>query len=160
MTAEAKNRQRPPPARVTLEPMADWHLPQVMEIENQCFTEPWKDQDFLKLIDRPDSICLVALDALERLAGYCCCWIVLESAELGNIAVHPDYEGRSVARKLLDRALETCCARKVTAVFLEVRASNQRAIELYELNGFIRIGLRRGYYRQPPEDAVIMKLEL
>lgn len=135
------------------------HLAWVMEIENRCFSQPWSKEDFLKFIDKPDSVCLVAL-AEGRVIGYSCCWIVIESAELGNIAVDPDYQCRSVGSKLLKETIKIYRRRKVTAIFLEVRSSNQKAIELYEFFGFSRIGLRCGYYSQPEEDALIMKLDL
>ncbi len=135
------------------------HLGRVMEIENRCFSQPWSEEDFLKLIDKPDSVCLVAL-AEGRVIGYSCCWIVIESAELGNIAVDPDYQCRLVGSKLLKETIKICRRRKVTAIFLEVRTSNRMAIELYEFFGFSRIGLQHGYYSQPEEDALIMKLDL
>ena len=135
------------------------HLPRVMEIENRCFSQPWSKEDFLRLLDKPDSVCLVAL-AEGRVIGYSCCWIMIESAELGNLAVDPDYQCRSVGSKLLKETIKVYRRRKVAAIFLEVRTSNRKAIELYEFFGFSKIGLRREYYTQPVEDALIMKLDL
>ena len=142
---------------ITLQTLQTEHFAQVLEIENRCFSEPWQEGDFLKLVDNPDSVCLVAL-AQDRVIGYSCCWIVFESAELGNIAVHPDYQCRSVGSRLLKKTIEICRLRQVSALFLEVRVSNRKAIELYEVHGFSRIGTRRGYYSRPLEDALIMKL--
>ena len=144
---------------IELLPLAECHVPQVIEIENLCFSEPWRECDFTRLIDNPNSACLVAMHR-DRVIGYSCCWIVIESAELGNIAVHTDYQCRSVGSRLLKKTIQLCRRRRVTAIFLEVRSSNRKAIELYELFGFVRIGLRRGYYSNPVEDALIMKLEL
>ncbi|MFC1614190.1 ribosomal protein S18-alanine N-acetyltransferase [Gemmatimonadota bacterium] len=142
---------------IILEALQAEHVSQVLEIENCCFADPWQEGDFLKLVDNPKSACLVAL-AQNRVIGYSCCWIVFESAELGNIAVHPDYQCRSVGSRLLKKTIEICRLHRVAALFLEVRASNRKAIELYELYGFTRIGVRGGYYSQPLEDALIMKL--
>jgi len=144
---------------VELSPLRVEHIPRVLEIEKRCFSQPWREGDFLKLAENPESVCLVAL-ARGRIIGYSCCWIVIESAELGNIAVDPDYQRRSVGSRLLKRTIEICRSKDVTALFLEVRTSNRKAIELYEHFGFARIGLRRGYYSQPLEDALIMKLDL
>ncbi|HUU30135.1 MAG TPA: ribosomal protein S18-alanine N-acetyltransferase [archaeon] len=144
---------------VELVPLAVEHMGRVLEIERTCFTEPWSEKDFLKLIRNPDSICLAAL-AVGRVIGYSCTWVVIESAELGNIAVDPEFQGRSVGRQLLEQTMRLCAARKVTLLFLEVRCSNLRAIELYTRYGFEKIGLRRGYYSRPVEDALIMRLEL
>ncbi len=141
---------------VRLEPQ---HLPRVLEIENRCFSQPWSEASFLKLTDNPDSLCLCALSR-GRVIGYSCCWVLIESAELGNIAVDPDYQSRSVGRKLLSETIKICRRRKVTFLFLKVRVSNRKAIELYKLFGFIKVGLRRNYYTQPVEAALIMKLEL
>jgi ribosomal-protein-alanine N-acetyltransferase len=115
---------------VELVPLEECHIAQVLEIENLCFSEPWRECDFTRLLDNPD------------------------------IAVHPDYQSRSVGSRLLKKTIQLCRRRRTTAIFLEVRTSNRKAIELYELFGFIRIGLRRGYYSNPVEDALIMKLDL
>ena len=157
------NPDHPPPSReplpARLVPMAHGHLPQILEIEGLCFSETWHEADFTRLIENPDAYCLTAL-AGERVVGYSCLWVVIESSELGNLAVHPDFQGRGVGARLLERNLRTCRKRGVVAVFLEVRASNRRAIALYERYGFKGIGLRKRYYGHPPEDALIMKLEL
>jgi [ribosomal protein S18]-alanine N-acetyltransferase len=147
------------PSRFKYVPLAEEHIPLIMEIEGKCFSEPWRPEDFLKLIQNPDAICLCAT-ARGRVAGYSCCWTLIESAELGSLAVDPEFQGRGIGRKLLERTARACRQRGVIAVFLEVRSSNIRAIELYERNGFCRIGLRRGYYSRPKEDALIMKREL
>ena len=94
------------------------------------------------------------------MVGYSCLWVVIESSELGNIAVHPEFQGRGIGARLLEHNLSVCRGRDVAAVFLEVRASNHRAIELYQRYGFCGIGLRKRYYSRPVEDALIMKLEL
>jgi len=156
MIEKSPSQEAQPPLKLV--PLAEDHLDRVVEIERQCFSEPWRKEDFQRLLQNPDSICLVALVKGE-VVGYSCCWLVCETAELGNIAVAPDYQGRSVGRRLLERTLKLCRKNKVSAVFLEVRCSNIRAIELYRRFGFRKVGLRRNYYTHPLEDALIMKLE-
>lgn len=148
-----------PPSSLRLVKMARRHLPEILEIEQLCFTETWREVDFLRLIDLPDALCLVAMES-GMVIGYSCLWVVIESSELGNLAVHPDFQRLGVGARLLERNLDVCRKRGVAAVFLEVRASNQRAISLYERYGFQRIGLRKRYYSKPVEDAVIMKASL
>ena len=80
--------------------------------------------------------------------------------ELGNIAVAPAWRRRGIGRWLLDWALEKAYERGAVRIFLEVRASNRLAQELYESRGFLQVGLRRRYYRAPTEDARVMCLDL
>ncbi len=143
--------------RVKIIPLAAVHLDQVMEIEHMAFSTPWRTEDFSSLIQNPDALNLVAVEQ-DRVVGYSCAWRIVECAELGNLAVLPECQGRGVARGLLDATLKNCRSNKVEMLFLEVRASNIRAVELYERYGFSRIGFHRGYYSEPVEDAVIMKL--
>ncbi|MCE5270652.1 ribosomal protein S18-alanine N-acetyltransferase [bacterium] len=151
--------QGPSPSPLRLVKMARRHLSQILEIEQLCFSETWHEVDFLRLIDLPDALCLVALQG-GRVIGYSCLWVVIESSELGNLAVHPEFQGQGVGARLLERNLAVCRRRGVIAMFLEVRASNERAITLYEHHGFTRIGLRKRYYSKPTEDAVIMRRDL
>jgi ribosomal-protein-alanine N-acetyltransferase len=150
---------RPEKLKVKLVPLTEEHMEAVMEIERDLFTQPWRVEDFKRLIGKPESINLAAL--LEnKVVGYSCCWVVIETAELGNIAVARQYQGRFVARALLEATVKACRKQKVSSLFLEVRSSNRRAIELYNRYGFVQIGIRHGYYSHPVEDALIMKLEL
>ena len=149
---------RPGKLKVKLMPLTEQHLEAVMEIERDLFSQPWRAADFLRLIGKPEAINLAAL-AENKVVGYSCCWVVIDTAELGNIAVARQYQGRAVARKLLKATARACRKRKVSSIFLEVRVSNRRAIELYQCNGFEQIGTRREYYVHPVEDALIMKLE-
>ena len=144
---------------VKLIPLDAGHIDEVMVIERAVFSVPWRVEDFEKLLSNRDAVCFAALHQ-GRVVGYSCCWMVIETAELGNIAVASDCQGRAVGRTLLDATLAACSKRGVEALFLEVRTSNQRAIGLYERYGFKRIGLRRGYYSYPVEDALIMKINL
>ena len=157
MNGEANDR--PEKLKVKLVPLTEEHMEAVMEIERDLFTQPWRVEDFKRLIGKTEAINLAAL-AEKKVVGYSCCWVVIETAELGNIAVARQYQGRSVARALLEATVKACRKRKVSSLFLEVRSSNRRAIELYNRYGFVQIGIRHGYYSHPVEDALIMKLEL
>lgn len=76
---------------------------------------------------------------------------------INNLAVHPGYRGRGVASQLLDEMLIRAYAKEVTVGYLEVRASNEAAAELYKAYGFAAIGRRRNYYEHPREDAIVMR---
>jgi ribosomal-protein-alanine N-acetyltransferase len=147
------------PLKVDLVPLSAEHLQSIMVIEKACFSEPWSKEDFQKLVDDPRAICLAALYN-DRVVGYSCAWIVIETAELGNLAVAPEYQRLSVGRRLLEETIRLCASRRAGAVFLEVRRSNSRAISLYEGYGFRKIGVRRRYYSNPVEDALVLKLGL
>ena len=86
---------------------------------------------------------------------------VLDEAELLTIGVRPDLQGRGLGRAMLDRMTDAMRTRKCTRCHLEVRESNERAIRLYETSGFVRVGLRKNYYRtaEGREHAVLMTLE-
>lgn len=157
MSAELNNSAEK--LKVKLVPLSEKHLEAVIEIESELFSQPWQLDDFRRLIGKPEVISLAAL-AENKVVGYSCCWVVIETAELGNIAVARRYQGRSVARALLDATIKACRQRKIASLFLEVRSSNRRAIELYRRYGFAQIGIQHGYYSHPLEDALIMKLEL
>lgn len=97
-------------------------------------------------------------------AGGLCAYILMDSAldecEIGNIAVREDLRGRGLGGKLLDRALQEARDRHIKACFLEVATQNVIARSLYASRGFVEVGLRKGYYPETSDDAIIMRLEL
>jgi [ribosomal protein S18]-alanine N-acetyltransferase len=99
---------------------------------------------------------LVAEDPEDGVVGYAVSWWVLDEAELANLAVREDHRGCGVGSALLDRLLDEIRALEVDRVFLEVRISNERAHGLYLKRGFTQIGVRKGYYQNPREDARIL----
>ena len=94
------------------------------------------------------------------MAGYLVATIVQPYAELQNLGTAPEQQRAGVARALLDELIATCRVREVRELGLEVRASNAAAQALYRTHGFRLVGLRRGYYKQPEEDALLMGLRL
>jgi len=131
----------------------------VAGIEQQVYQHPWKKSYFTGELDHNISFFYVARDEeSRRVAGYIIFWVVEETMELHNIAVAPQYKKKGVGRQLMQFMVTTAKEKKVQEIFLEVRASNQRAIEVYEGFGFERIGARKDYYSEPKEDAAIYKL--
>ena len=128
----------------------------VVDIETEAFSSPWRKETFAGLIDRPSLEVLVMEHADEGVIGYAVLWCILEQGELANVAITPRMRGKGLGSRLLDRVLEVARRRGVEAVYLEVRTSNTRALDLYRRFGFSDVGVRKGYYDHPKEDARIL----
>lgn len=131
-------------------------LSAVLALEQQCFSHPWRLEDFEAELSCPDSIFLVATK--KDVFGFVILRLAGEEAEVYNIAVSPLRRCCGLGHALLGRALSMAEAQGAIRVYLEVRASNAEAIGLYHSLGFGTVGLRRGYYDRPVEDALIMAL--
>lgn len=134
------------------------HVDAIAELEKICFHDPWSVNSIASELSNPLSCWIVAMDD-DRLAGYVGSQSVLGWADMMNIAVHPDYRGQGVATKLINSLIDHLKQAQVTCLTLEVRISNLPAIILYEKLGFIQVGRRPGYYRNPREDALILRKE-
>jgi ribosomal-protein-alanine N-acetyltransferase len=134
-------------------------LPAVVAIEEASYSMPWSEGTFRTLLRRADADLLVAEIESEPV-GYAVCRCAADQGELGNVAVSKEWRRRGVGAQLVEAALERARARGVREVFLEVRRSNEAARRLYARLGFIEIGLRRGYYVRPVEDAIVMGRQL
>ena len=131
----------------------------VAALEATAFSTPWAEATFHKLLRRPGAEMGVLVEG-ERLLGYVVLWCVLDQGEIANIAIVADRRGEGLGRLLLDETLETALHRGVKNVFLEVRASNAAARALYARRGFREIGVRKGYYDAPKEDALVLQIDL
>ena len=129
-------------------------LPQVIAIERRSFPTPWSLAMFVLELSKPSGICLAAMHA-GRLIGYMVCSRYDRVWHIMNIAIDPDHRQRGVASHLLGRLFERVGDDEAQFT-LEVRASNASAIELYGRFGFRSAGIRRRYYQDNGEDAVIM----
>ena len=137
--------------------MTAGHVPQVAALEAVCFRDPWSERSVASELDNPLSLWLVALDG-ERVAGYIGSQSVMGESDMMNVAVHPDYRRRGIAEALILALVEAVKAELDShCLTLEVRASNDPAIALYRKLDFKQIGLRRNYYRNPKEDALILR---
>ena len=138
--------------------MTDAHISQVAELEKLCFSDPWSEKSVASELTNPLSLWLVALDG-DRVAGYVGSQSVLGESDMMNVAVHPDYRRQGIAENLITHLIQELKNRGSHALMLEVRASNAPAIALYEKLGFRQVGLRKNYYRNPKEDALILRKE-
>jgi len=132
----------------------------VVEIEREAFTTPWQAETFIGLLERDGVELIVIADPEDAIVGYAVLWCILDQGELANIAITPARRGGGLGFRLLAHVLEVARGRGVETVFLEVRASNQAALDLYAHFGFEEVGRRRGYYDHPREDALVMKATL
>jgi len=142
------------------EPFRPEHLPAVQALEELCFSAPWSEQ-LLREEAQPRSHAwnlVVRVDGVVR--AFFFNWIVLDEMHLLNFAVEPALQGRGLGGFLLDWMLAEAARGGFRQVSLEVRASNAPAIGLYSSRGFKRVFLRKGYYTDNHEDAVIMVCRL
>ena len=140
---------------VTFQKLAVSDLDDVQEIERACFITPWSKSAFLNEIHFERSI-FKTLKIENRLIGYGGFWIVLDEIHISNIAIHPDYQRQGFGRMLLTHLLEEAVARGAMHASLEVRRSNKAALKLYGDFGFGVITVRRKYYQDTREDALVM----
>ncbi len=145
--------------KISIREMTKADIDEVLEIEEASFPTPWSGESFAREIDNPCSFCHVAL-AGDVLIGYACASRILDEGHILNLAVRPDYRGRGIGKLLALSVLAKLVSSGCREVFLEVRTSNRTARRLYESLGFRMVGLRKGYYPLPREDAIIMKKEL
>ncbi|HTK30965.1 MAG TPA: ribosomal protein S18-alanine N-acetyltransferase [Candidatus Saccharimonadaceae bacterium] len=142
--------------RLTLREFAHADVPAVVGIERRVFGDPWTESFFHGELGQALVYARVAeLDG--ALAGYCVAWLGAGEGHLGNLAVAPEQRRRGIARALLDELLVAAEASGAERLTLEVRTSNFAAQGLYRAHGFRLAGLRRGYYRDNGEDALIME---
>lgn len=130
-------------------------LDEVMEIEVQSFSVPWTRQDFGDSIEKKDAIYLVAISE-GHIVGYCGLWGIVDEGQINNVAVKQEYRNRSIGASLLQALLKEGMKEGLIAFTLEVRVGNASAISLYRKMGFEEAGIRKNYYRNPKEDALIM----
>ena len=134
------------------------HVRQVAELEKLCFGDPWSERSIASELENPLAHWLVALQG-EAVAGYVGSQTVMGETDMMNIAVHPDFRRQGIAERLVDALVSDLKAMGSRCLTLEVRASNDPAKSLYEKLGFSLIGKRPRYYRNPREDALILRKE-
>lgn len=155
--AEERVRHRASAAEpVVLRAFRAEDVPPVAAVEREVFTDPWPDSFFLGELSHPGVYAMIA-ERNGRLAGYLLAWLTGGTGHIGNLAVTPGERRRGVARRLLGDLLERAGSLGIRTLVLEVRVSNFAAQALYRAHGFRLAGLRRGYYRDSGEDALIME---
>lgn len=141
--------------------MKESDIMQLYALEKQCFcpSDRWSMEDIRKAHELEHFFVLVAEEA-EKICGYCIVYAVMDSADIGKIAVDPKARKKGIAGRLLEQLWETCAKRGIKDVILEVRASNDAARCLYTKYGFETISLRKDYYKEPLEHGLTMQKKL
>ena len=143
---------------MTIIKMNENHVSQVAELEKVCFSDPWSENSVASELNNKLSLWLVAVEG-DAVAGYIVSQTVMDETDMMNVAVHPDFRRRGIGESLVLGLVEKLKSLGSHCLTLEVRSSNESAISLYEKLGFTQIGRRKNYYRNPKEDALILRKE-
>ena len=148
-----------PPLKLMIEAMRLEDVDEVQRIEQASFSTPWPSNAYRSELqtNRLASYLIARID--ETIVGYAGLWLMVDEAHITTFAVHPDHRRRRIGERLLQRLFEIAVAMNAEWLTLEVRASNLAAQKLYEKYGFRRAGVRRRYYSDNNEDALIMWTE-
>ena len=139
--------------------MAIDDIPAVVELDKMSFSLPWPERSFrFELSDNPASRCWVA-EVEGRIVGMIVVWLLIGEAHVATLATHPNFRRQGIAKRLLSHALQYLTDEGAQSSFLEVRASNSAAQEMYHKFGYRESGRRRRYYKDNDEDAILMKLD-
>ena len=141
-------------------PLLPAHIDQMAEIEIECFSVPWSREALLDELDNPYAHYVVCTDPAGKVVGYIGSRVVLDSADITNVAVRPQHRRRGIGLKLVTIMLGLMKHMGVASVLLEVRESNLPAQNCYAAAGFQVVGRRKNYYELPKEDALLMGREL
>lgn len=131
------------------------NLGQIAQIEKASFSMPWSEKSFEEALDNPNAFYVVAEEE-GRVTGYCGAYLILDEADVNQVAVDSSRRNQGIGKKLMEALLERLKQAGASAVTLEVRKSNRAAIALYESLGFVTEGIRKNFYEKPVEDALIM----
>lgn len=140
---------------IVIRKMQEADIERVSEIEEECFSMPWKPDDFREMIER-DNMSYVVLEINGRVEGGAGIRCIVGDGEITNVAISEKYRGKGYSKQMLLRLLEVGGELGCEAFTLEVRVSNDPAIRLYKSAGFTEEGVRPGFYEHPREDALIM----
>ena len=138
--------------------MNESHVRQIAELERLCFNDPWSENSIASELNNKLSLWLVALED-DKVVGYVGSQTVLGETDMMNVAVHPDYRKQGIGTGLIVGLIGELEKRGSHSLMLEVRVSNESAISVYQKLGFTVVGRRKNYYRNPKEDALILRKE-
>ncbi|WP_243444989.1 ribosomal protein S18-alanine N-acetyltransferase [Romboutsia maritimum] len=138
-----------------IEQMKSQDIEGVFQVEKNCFEHHWSRESFKKELTNDKARYLVAkID--EKIVGYVGIWLILDEGHITNVAVHSDYRGKKIGDKLIKELVVLCKQNNINSMTLEVRVSNIVAQNLYKKYGFKIAGIRKEYYSDNKEDAIIM----
>ena len=144
---------------IKIVPLGPDHIEDAARLERLCFSAPWSADQIAETLSNPCAVYFAALCG-EKLVGYAGMYSVGGEGGINNIAVDPGFRRSGVGTALLSGLIRAGTEAGLSRLCLEVRASNTAAVSLYEKNDFHRVGVRRGYYTAPKEDAVLFDKDL
>ena len=130
----------------------------IAELEKEIFSDPWSEKDIAAAISVSGAMCYTALGDDGVLYAYVLGRIIAPEGEIYRVATAPERRGRGIAFRLMTYAVKTEKGHGLVNLFLEVRSRNLAALKLYSALSFKQIGLRKNYYMDPPDDAILMML--
>jgi [ribosomal protein S18]-alanine N-acetyltransferase len=140
--------------------MKEEDIDQILEVEYASFTTPWSREAFYNEIYNNKFAVYLVLEEDQKIVGYCGAWIVIDEAHVTNIAVLPAYRGKKLGEALLRKMISVAEEMGARSMTLEVRVTNHAAQSLYRKLGFQDGGIRKNYYSDNQEDALVMWVNL
>lgn len=140
--------------------MNEEDIDDVLEIEHKSFATPWSREAFFNELTQNQFALYVVLEEENKVIGYCGAWIVVDEAHITNVALLPEYRGRKLGEALMQKLMEIASEMGAITMTLEVRVSNFTAQALYRKLGFQNGAIRKNYYTDNQEDALVMWVNL
>jgi [ribosomal protein S18]-alanine N-acetyltransferase len=140
--------------------MKEEDIDQILEVEHASFTTPWSREAFYNELHNNKFAVYIVLEEDNKVVGYCGAWIVIDEAHVTNVAILPGYRGRKLGEALLKEMMSVATEMGAKSMTLEVRVTNQVALSLYRKLGFQDGGIRKNYYSDNQEDALVMWVNL
>lgn len=145
---------------LTFRLMTEEDIDDVLEIEHKSFATPWSREAFFNELTHNQFALYVVLEEDNKVIGYCGAWIVVDEAHITNVALLPEYRGRKLGEALMRQLMELASEKGAITMTLEVRVSNFTAQSLYRKLGFQNGAIRKNYYTDNQEDALVMWVNL
>ncbi|NLY66807.1 MAG: ribosomal protein S18-alanine N-acetyltransferase [Tissierellia bacterium] len=142
--------------KVIIREMQEKDLDRVMEIEKKAFSPPWTREAFLLELTKNLLAKYIVAEVDGLVVGYGGVWLIIDEGHVTNIAVDEKYRNMGIGSKIMEGLIQLCIDRNIASMTLEVRKSNEAAKALYKKFGFKEYGIRKGYYQDNNEDAIIM----
>ncbi|MBT2638905.1 ribosomal protein S18-alanine N-acetyltransferase [Bacillus sp. ISL-39] len=145
---------------ITFRNMTVDDLDEVMEVELKSFIVPWSKEAFFNELTKNQFAHYLIVEVDQRVVGYCGVWIIIDEAHITNIALLPEYRGMKLGEALMAKVMELAREMGAFRMTLEVRVSNEKAQNLYRKFGFEEGAIRKQYYTDNMEDAIVMWVNL
>lgn len=140
--------------------MKEEDIDQILVIEHASFTTPWSREAFYNEINNNKFAVYIVIEDDKKVIGYCGAWIVMDEAHVTNVAILPEYRGKKLGEALMRKMMSVAREMGAKSMTLEARVTNHVALSLYRKLGFQNGGIRKNYYSDNQEDAIVMWVTL